>query len=178
MNFSTTIDGRDVELGHGRVEVANGRPADLPDLTLHADYRSEHQDYAVHIYDRISTSPSGVPTGEGTRTPLTKYAIQKFDERYTARFGEAPEGYFGHLMESNRLNFQREFVRFRNRGMTDDVAAVEAVKRISFGKHRDDLGYSQFEVELGRRKSVDLGGDLGLQPNVPTQIDVVARKKR
>jgi hypothetical protein len=60
--------------------------------------------------------------------------------------------------------------------MKPNVAKIEAVKRTSFGKHRMGLGYTEFEVELEGSATVDLGGELGVRKNVPTSIEVTARK--
>jgi hypothetical protein len=177
VSFSVTVDSRVIELGNGKVQLARGRPTDLPDLTLHADYRRNHQDYALHIYDDITLGPAGsVPTGKGERTPLTGFALKKFIARYKARFGHEPEGFFGTLIESNRLNFQREYVTLLLDGVSEPRARIEAIHKISFGRHRADLGYTELEVELSNWSTVDLGGKLGTR-RVPSSIEITARRR-
>jgi hypothetical protein len=91
----------------------------------------------------------------------------------------------GSLGEANKLNFQREWFRVMQRltaeqpelspEVRQEAAAQEAIRKISFGKHRADAGYGNFKVDfIGDFKPVDLG-PLGTQ-TVPDTIYVKAWK--
>jgi hypothetical protein len=66
-------------------------------------------------------------------------------------------------------------MRLINAKVPEETARIEAVKRISFGEHRVNNGYTDFKVALDGFTTVDLGGDLGVQRRVPTSIEVEAR---
>jgi hypothetical protein len=174
---AATVDNQAISLGEAIVQLANdGGATDLPWLRLDATIRRDGKDYAVRIFDSVAPR-EGLPPGPiGNRASLTEYALQTFIGRYKARFGHEPTAFFGQLIESNRENFQREYVRLLSSGAKPNVAKIEAVKRISFGQHRMALGYTDFEVDLEGFATVDLGAEFGVRKNVPTSIEVTARK--
>ena len=132
-------------------------------------------DKAIRIYNDLIKDEAGGVKGTGRRHPFTRYAIDTLVTRYTRRFKHAPDALEGSLAWSNKLNFQTEFYKLRMADMAPDQAAVEAVKKISFGKHRIAAGYSDFSVEIRGTEVVDLGTEMGKQ-RVPKKISVVARR--
>ena len=174
-----TLDGETLQLAEAYVQLSeDGLPSDLPTLRLGASCRRNNQDYAVHIYEEVVPDQHGgvIPSARGERTSLTAYALDKFISRYKARFNHEPGGFFGTLVDSNRLNYQREYKMLVNNGVEEPIARIEAIKQISFGEHRIARGYSVFNVTLSGWSKVDLGPGLGVQKRVPTSIEVEARK--
>jgi hypothetical protein len=171
-----TITGGDVRLGTGSVGVdEDGIPQGSPSFELTARYHHDRKDYAVKIYDDVAPAGGGgAPVGQGSRTALTEYALQKFIARYKAKFGSEPEEIFGILADSNKLHYQREYTKLVLGGIDEHTAAVEAARRISFGVHRIKAGYTAFEVAVGSPALVDLG-TLGVH-QVPTSIRVTVRR--
>jgi hypothetical protein len=172
----TTSNGDSMRLGSGAVSLdEHGVPRGGPSFTLGATYHHNGKDYAVKIYDGIAArSGSDIPIGTGRRTALTPYAIKKFNARYKAKFGSEPDEIFGALSESNLLHFQREYAKLIAANVKPKVAAVEAVKRISFGAGRIEAGYTEFDVDPRAPEWKDFG-KLGIQ-RVPTLVSVTARR--
>lgn len=165
-----TDDGQDIWLGDGIVSLDDtGVPVEYPHFNLDATTTGANQ-RAVHIYDDVV---DGAGTGE--RLSFTRHAIDTLTKRYHARFGHPPEALKGTLAWSNKLNFQKEFHRLTAiDGLSPDAAAVEAVKRISFGRHRAAAGFGDFEVTIRGTEGVNIDG-YGIQ-RVPKSISVVARR--
>ena len=108
--------------------------------------------------------------------PATEYALERTENFYKKRFGSSPQSLDGDLAAQNKLNFQREWFALISKGVSVDEAPRLAVAKISFGKHRAQRGYDQFDVHIaGQMEEVDLGPPFGKQ-QVPTGIKVTARK--
>ena len=64
--------------------------------------------------------------------------------------GIPPSNLPGGLAKANKYNYQKEYSRAISQGMVDNDARQEAIKNISFGKHRQSLGYEETEVVHSR----------------------------
>jgi hypothetical protein len=181
--YGKSHGGEEVWLGHGKVVLDDeGLPRSFPDFTLDATTRIDNQSHAVHIYDDVEVDPAASPggtspvRGRGERLSVTRYAIGKFLDMYSRRFGHAPDALQGLLEWSNKLNFQREFFRLKQAGLSDADAATGAVREIPFGKNRIPFGYDEFEVRVTGKERVNLGKPFGRE-QVPARIFVIARKR-
>ncbi|HEU5058960.1 MAG TPA: hypothetical protein VFU21_20645, partial [Kofleriaceae bacterium] len=174
----TLPNGRKHSLGFGGIDrdVRTGEPTGDPSFSLDASLTLGGTEYAVKLFDDVVAGADGRPVGSGEHTPLTKLALLQFVAAYKKKFGRDPESLGGSLAFHNKLFFQQEFFKNREKGMTTDDAALAAVKAISYGQHRadDDVGYGDFEVFIDRTSYEDValgkdknGRDLGTQ-NVPT----------
>lgn len=171
---ATGADGARVTLARGTVYLdRDGNPAEAPHFTIRP--RVNYSDkYVVQIFDEVHLSTGTPhPVGSGARTSTTRYVLSRFIDLYTERFGRTPDALGGTLAWDNLENFQREYARLRSLGHKPDAAAQEAIRRIAFGKHREDLGYRRFVVSMGGPEIIDYGGELGLQ-EVPTSVEVTA----
>ena len=178
----TLPNGRQVLLATGgcKVDQQTGQPISNPSFYFESAFEFDQKKYSAKLYDDVMAGEGGVPVGSGESTPLTRFALSLYIERYEAQFGRKPDAIEGGLAFDNKKYFQQEFFKNKEKGMSTDAAAVAAVGAISFGSHRHDLGYGDFEVQLGDFEMVDLGTDkkgrkLGTQ-KVPIKIDVVARR--
>ena len=176
-------NGRDATLAIGgcKVDKQTGQPTSIPDFFFDSTFEVNKVTYTVKIYDDVVAGENGgMPVGVGETTPLTRLALSQYIAAYKARFGKEPDAIGGGLAFDNKKYFQQEFFKNKEKGMSTDDAAVAAVAAISYGTHRADLGYGDFEVQLGDFEMVDLGKDrtgraLGTQ-RVPVKIDVIARR--
>jgi hypothetical protein len=168
----TNDDGQDIWLGDGIVSLDDaGLPVEYPHFILHASTMGPNE-RAVHIYDDVVEGAAS-----GARHSLTRHAIDRLKRRYTAHFGHEPEALQGMLEWSNKLNFQTEYYKLTAIDkLSRDEAAVEAIKRISFGEHRIAAGYDDFTVKLNGFERVNLKG-YGEQ-RVPKTIRVIARRRQ
>lgn len=112
---------------------------------------------------------------DGGRISMTAHALDRSIEFFRRRFGHPPDTLPGHLAWKNLENFQREFSLHRARGMTSHAAAQEAIRNISFGRHRMARGYTSFDVDFGDLTTVTLP-DGTLLPAVPSSVDVIASR--
>ena len=108
---------------------------------------------------------------------FTRAALEMSNAAYKKRFGKEPTSLDGHLIDSNLKNFQTEFAKIRKstRGLGSAQIAQQAIRSVSFGRHRMELGYRNFEITLGDEVELDLGSPLGVV-EVPRSVDVVAKK--
>jgi hypothetical protein len=105
---------------------------------------------------------------------LTRTALEITIAKYREKFGQTPPILSGSLAFNNLANFQKEFAKRRKLEMDQDPAAQEAIRAISFGRQRVDLGYDTFEIRLSGFKIMEIPG---VGPSyVPTQVGVTARK--
>lgn len=168
-------DSNEVSLGKGAVRLDDqGQPKGAPSFTLVATMTVRNADHSVQIFDDVDASSGAMPTGIGDRIPLTQHAIARYVDRHASRFGTPPTTLEGRLAWSNKLNFQREFYLAKTRdGLAEYDAAQQAIRRISFGRHRVAAGYDQFVVNMKMKELVDLGPGIGKQ-RVPRDIEVIA----
>lgn len=112
----------------------------------------------------------------GRQTSLTDFALDRSIERFKSRFGHPPEALAGDLAFDNKRNFQIEFLKRRSSGASDQIAAVEAAKNISFGRARVQRGYTDVSVDLGSEvESIDFGSP-PRPTSAPKRVRVTARK--
>ncbi|TMQ26015.1 MAG: hypothetical protein E6J90_04885 [Deltaproteobacteria bacterium] len=171
-----TPTGKQVDFGSVELELTpQGDPAKPPTMSLGASAFIDGAEYAAHIYDEIVIGPGGHATGRGQRTSLTRHALTSFGQFYERRFGHPLKAWRGRLAFQNKLNFQREYVRLREEGVPAEVAKVEAVRRISYGIHRIDEGFTKLTVDVLTEEDVNLGEPFGTR-YVPTDITILAEK--
>ncbi|MBK9035003.1 MAG: hypothetical protein IPL61_27695 [Myxococcales bacterium] len=190
--FRIDYKGRDVRgneyaLGHGKVRVDDvGAPMEYPEFGLHSDADGVNGErIVVRIYDDVAvelarSAPEGEPVGArgvGEPSSLTRLAIDTMVKEYDARWGHPPEALQGHLAWYNKLNFQREYFKFKSAGLSNDDAGIAAIKAISFGAARVDAGYGDFYVKCTGTERVDLGEPYGRQ-RVPKKIEVMAYRTK
>jgi len=162
LRFQATDDAplRD-QLGSARIPLDEaGLPTDGPHLSLD---------------NRVGDTHMTVLDEDGGRISMTAHALDRSIEFFRRRFGHPPDTLPGHLAWKNLENFQREFSLHRARGMTSHAAAQEAIRNISFGRHRMARGYTSFDVDFGDLTTVTLP-DGTLLPAVPSSVDVIASR--
>lgn len=144
-------------------------------MSLKASAFVDGTEYAAHVYDEIVIGPAGRPIGRGPRISLTRYVLDTFGEFYARRFGYPLKAWDGNLAFENKLYYQREYARLRDAGMSHNVARDEAARRISYGQHRLDAGFTKLTVTVNDPEPVDLGNGYGIK-KVPTSIRIEAEK--
>jgi hypothetical protein len=97
-------------------------------------------------------------------------------ELFKRRFGHNPDTLSGLLAWDNKLNFQVEWFRHRQLGLSPDEAALAAIKNISFGRHRLALGYDKFSIEMDPNRFIDVDLPSYGRQTVPDRIEVEVRK--
>lgn len=105
----------------------------------------------------------------------TEVALQRMIAAYEAKFNQTPENLPGNIAWDNLANFQKEFVEIRNlnRDWSERLIAIEAVRRISFGRWRVKIGYGDIDVEIVDRGTEVIDGVA--YENVPTWVNISAR---
>jgi hypothetical protein len=105
---------------------------------------------------------------------LTTLALKLTTVKYEERFKTELKELHGTLQMSNLANFQREFAIRRKKEMDSNPSAQEAIRAISFGKSRVELGYANFDITMSGFKIIEIEG---VGPSyVPTSVEVVAKK--
>jgi hypothetical protein len=171
-----TVRGEDIRFGSAMIEVTDeGKPKGRPELTLVASHYVNGDEYALHIYDDVVMTPSGIPRGQGARTSATRYALDEFGRVYEKKFHRPLTSWGGILAWENLLHFQREYVALRGGGMARKQALEAAVKATSFGKHRVEAGFTELGVDATDDELIDLRDGRG-QQLAPGRVEVVARK--
>jgi hypothetical protein len=171
-----TSTGKKVEFGSVALELSpRGEPAKPPIMSLKASAFVDGTEYAAHIYDEIVIGAAGRPLGRGPRISLTRYVLDAFGEFYERRFGYPLKAWGGNLAFENKLHYQREYVRLIDKGVPPEVAVNEAAKRISYGRHRIEAGFSKLTVTPDPLVPVDLGPGFGIR-EVPPKVEIVAEK--
>lgn len=176
-----TKAGALIELGYGTVELMpNGEPKGYPEFFLKNYTHSEGVEHKVKLYQSVlDQGASAVPLGQGPETPLTRYAIDRFIQRYKARFTAVPAALGGELAFENKKNFQVQFAKFLDQGMERSEALRAAAETISFGAHRIAAGYAHMDVDAGDpARWVPLDRGAGQERRlVPTIIKITARRQ-
>lgn len=82
---------------------------------------------------------------------LTKAALEDTISAYKTVYNKAPPNLSGSLADKNLKNFQNEFSRLRAQDFvrTDQTIADLAVRNISFGANRIDIGYGDLATKIG-----------------------------
>jgi hypothetical protein len=175
----TSPTGEEISLGYARIPIDDsGNPTAAPTMSLDARATIDGVEHAVHLFDdiEVTTDADGktVVRGTGKRTAATAYALDAVLAHHKRRFGRPPEQLEGILGFKNLENFQRQYLKATELGLDHEAATQAAIRSISFGIHRIDRGYGDFEVECGPLRNVWLeNGEVLAQ--VPESVYVIAR---
>ncbi len=165
------VEGKWVKLGEAYIYVdAAGKPLDTPPAGGAAKPPDLWLDNRVKLGDekvKVSLPPEG--------GSITKRSLNALIGAFKSKFGREPTDLGGELASENQLNFQREYAKAIAQGQTPEDAKMTAIKNISFGKSRLDIGFSDLQVQTEGTVQKDFGPPLGVQ-SVPEQIFVTARR--
>jgi hypothetical protein len=109
---------------------------------------------------------------------ITEYALKLIINRYQNKFGNLNE-IDGSLTDDNKSLYQMAYASLRSKGVDEDTAKQEAIKKTPFGKYRIKLGYDKFDIKL---KAFEWAIIPKLDPDptkrffVPTTIHAIARR--
>ena len=80
----------------------------------------------------------------------TTEALKKMIEVYQKLFGKTPGNLPGEIAWKNLENFQKEFIKIRsqNPNLGEQEIANQAIREISFGKRRIEIGYDDINVKI------------------------------
>ncbi|WP_046168565.1 LysM peptidoglycan-binding domain-containing protein, partial [Chromobacterium vaccinii] len=105
-----------------------------------------------YLDNRVVTS-----TGESIKLKLeegslTRAVLEETLSVYKTAYGRIPSELSGSLAQSNLSNFQSEFARLRQQNFvyTDQAVADMAIRNISFGANRIQLGYGNLTTQIGK----------------------------
>ena len=111
----------------------------------------------------------------------TRRALDLAIELYEESYGHRPPSLPGQIAWGNLDNFQLEYARRVARGVHPDQAAQEAIRSISFGQHRVDLGYDDFTIDMEISEfapdivTVDVDG-VPVDVEIPYRVEIEARQ--
>ncbi len=113
---------------------------------------------------------------KGRNFGLTNEVLQRSIDLYSEDHGAPPEFLNGNIIKKNLANFQREYILVRN---NEPVASAEnaadaAIRRISFGREREKVGYGDMSVNIRKYGSVEIDGKI--YNDVPTSVSIVAKR--
>ncbi|MBB5020693.1 hypothetical protein HNQ59_004018 [Chitinivorax tropicus] len=93
---------------------------------------------------------------------LTRAVLEDTLSAYKAVYGRAPSELSGSLAQSNLSNFKNEFSRLRQQNFvnTNQAVADMAIRNISFGKSRIQLGYGNLTTQIGDFSSIGIPGSV------------------
>ncbi|VAW60255.1 Rhs-family protein, partial [hydrothermal vent metagenome] len=133
------------------------------------------EDEALEFYINNSFHEGVLLKSEGFG--ITDEIISQSIDIYTDTYGKPPEFLNGTIIKSNLSNFQKEYSKIKKSspGVSDDAAANEAIKKISFGKSRVKLGYDDFTVDTSFPDDVKVDGEI--LKGVPSVVSIKAGKK-
>ena len=105
----------------------------------------------------------------------TTEALKKMIEVYQKLFGKTPGNLPGEIAWKNLENFQKEFIKIRsqNPNLGEQEIANQAIREISFGKRRIEIGYDDINVKITEKGPVELDGVT--HSDVPTWVEIDAR---
>lgn len=115
---------------------------------------------------------------KGTGFGLTNEILKRSIDIYAAEHGAPPEYLNGTIIKKNLSNFQVEYDKARNTlplNTPKNKVSEEAIKNISFGKERVNLGYDQISVDAGGMSDVEVDGKK--LTDVPTKVKITAGRK-
>ena len=160
---ATLPDGTQHAVCEWSIAVDNGQPSGGLRLWVDGETAMGGRPVKIRIYQR------------GARQSLTDVVLDEVLRKFQRQFGQLPGSLSSRLGFDNKLHFQREFLLATRSGHGEQAAAQVAIRRISYGRSRQDRGYGDFEVQVSGQEAVDLGEPLGVQ-TVPASITVVARR--
>lgn len=151
------------------VELPNGKQAVFCEVNLR--FRGSPD---LNLHPKTATVPGAAEPvhlmGKGFK--WTTESLKLVVESYRAKFGHPPKNMGGFLAKSNLANFQNTFARIRAErpGLPTRTIGELAIREISFGKQRIQLGYKFFRVSVLRYGRVKLKD--GTTQVVPTEVRV------
>jgi len=150
--------------------VDNNGPLDLASTTIDVD-EEELQFYISNIFNY-----GILMKGEGLS--ITDEILSQSIDIYTDTYGKPPEFLNGSIIKSNLSNYQKEYssIKYSDPAISDEDASNEAIRKISFGRSRVELGYDDISVNN------ELFGDVIVDKkqlyNVPTKVFIKARRNK
>lgn len=113
---------------------------------------------------------------KGKNFGLTNEVLQRSIDLYAEDHGAPPEYLNGNIIKKNLSNFQREYVLIRDNdsALSTENVADTAIKKISFGREREKVGYSDMSVNIRKYGSVEIDGKA--YNDVPTSVSIVAKR--
>ena len=169
VDLMAEVDGTLVKVGEGYIYIdAEGNPLDAPSAgaakppDLWLDKRVTVKGEKVRV---------DLPKEGGS---LTKRGLLATIAAFKSRFGREPTDLGGQLASDNLANFQRKYAEAISKGETPEDAKMTAVKGISFGTGRKEIGFSEIAVRTEGTVEKDFGEPLGKQI-VPAEVFVNAR---
>ncbi|WP_200978593.1 DUF4157 domain-containing protein [Echinicola sp. 20G] len=105
----------------------------------------------------------------------TDVALRLNIEVYRSIYNIPPPNLNGEIADSNMANFQNEYIKILNENpqLSAQEIANQAIRLISFGKHRIRLGFGDISVIIEETGSITVGGVT--YDNVPTWVQVIAK---
>jgi hypothetical protein len=145
---------------------------------VHAD-RTGLGNPEQYLLPKEARMPSGnlaVLESKG-RFSWTLESLKKNMEIWERQFGRKLETYGGEIADENLRNFQEEYVKAKsqNKGGNRQGWADAAIRRISFGKHRITLGFSDLRVRVEFWTKIKING---VEHEVPGWVEIEARRPR
>ncbi|WLQ17247.1 hypothetical protein O5O45_15100 [Hahella aquimaris] len=116
---------------------------------------------------------------------ITDFFLELGIDKYKSVMGVDvdPPNMNGSLMSKNSDNFKREYIAIKlnhNEGFLDEGEAMrEAIKKMSFGRARDKLGYSEFDFEVFKKEDVYIkmkDGSVEIVEDVPSKFRIISKK--
>ena len=161
VHLSALVQGQDLWWGWVSVPLdpETKLPPKKPEHSMLLENRTE-----------LDGKPIKLKLKEGS---FTAYALAESIRLYEETFETSLDELTGNLASKNLENFQKEFAKRRAEEMDSEPAAQEAIRSISFGTKRIDLGFSNFKVEMSDFKIMEIDK----RPSyVPTKVKVIAKK--
>ncbi|WP_141215695.1 RHS repeat-associated core domain-containing protein, partial [Hahella sp. CCB-MM4] len=149
-------------------------PDDMLELAS-ATVDAEAESLQFYINNRFNRGI--VLKGEGFTT--TNEILTRSIDIYTDTYGKPPKSLDGTIIKKNLQNFQKEYHAAReiaNNEIQDSELYTDAIKKISFGRERVNLGYDDFEVTAWDKKDVIIDGEVF--KDVPTKVKITAKKTK
>lgn len=134
--------------------------------------KTEQSSLEFYINNQFNDGILMKAQGFGITNEILKRSIQIFADDH----GAPPEFLNGTIVKKNLANFQKEYAKLKAASpqVSDDEAAVQAIKDISFGRERMKLGYSDIKVDASGKTNVIVDGqELN---DVPTRVKITAKR--
>ncbi|ABC31106.1 conserved hypothetical protein [Hahella chejuensis KCTC 2396] len=116
---------------------------------------------------------------------ITDFFLELGIDKYKSIMGVDvdPPNMNGSLMSKNSDNFKREYIAIKlnnSEGFLDEGEAMrEAIKKMSFGRARERLGYSEFDFEVFKKEDVYIkmkDGSVEVVEDVPSKFRIISKK--
>jgi hypothetical protein len=136
-----------------RTENKYCKPISSPELTLYP-----HNAIVLRNLEKVRLESEG-------KFSWTYESLLHTIRTFENKFGYPPNQMNGYLAWDNLSNFQQEFaiIRCSKPNLDRQQIAQEAIRKISFGKHRIRLGYNEFHIYINSFGDVTLADGTLLQ---------------